>query len=116
MTHGSFDTPPEANRPASILDLACGPAELTDSYLIEAIGRCAGSDWKAASWILERHPRFCRTWGSTAAIRREVRRALTTVVQVIEDSSVTPDQRIELLTRLVAAGIEPGALEPEEDG
>nr|WP_192963034.1 hypothetical protein [Microcystis aeruginosa] len=54
--------------------------------------------------------------GSTAAIRREVRRALTTVVQVIEDSSVTPDQRIELLTRLVAAGIEPGALEPEQDG
>jgi hypothetical protein len=40
---------------------------------------------------------------------------MANVVQAIEDSTLTPEQRTELFTRLGAAGIEPGDLEPEDD-
>jgi hypothetical protein len=41
---------------------------------------------------------------------------MANVVQAIEASTLTPEQRTELFTRLGAAGMEPGALEPAEDG
>lgn len=68
--------------------------------------KISGGDSKDAAWLLTHSPFFREQWSDAAATRREVQKAMNSVVQAIEASSLTADQRIELFTRLGASGME----------
>lgn len=65
----------------------------------------ANGSTQAATWWLTHHPRFRDQFSDAAALRREVASALSTVVQVVQQSDLTPEQQDHLLLRMQAAGL-----------
>lgn len=65
----------------------------------------ANGSTQAATWWLTHHPRFRDQFSDAAALRREVASALATVVQVVQQSDLTPEQQDHLLLRMQAAGL-----------
>jgi AcrR family transcriptional regulator len=59
----------------------------------------------AATWFLTHHPRFRDDFSDAAAVRREVNSVLSTVTQVIRQSSLTPEQQNQLALLMQAAGL-----------
>lgn len=76
-----------------------------EQRLLEAIHSSAATDWRPCTWLLAHSPRWRSTWADQAAIRAEVRRTVATVVGVIGEAGLPPDQERLLLLRLQAAGI-----------
>ena len=70
--------------------------------------KIANGDTRDAQWLLTHSARWRDRWSDAAATRREVLNTLTTVVQVIQQSDLTPEQQDQLLLRMQAAGL--GAL------
>ena len=70
--------------------------------------KIANGDTRDAQWLLTHSARWRDRWSDAAATRREVLNTLTTVVQVIQQSDLTPEQQDKLLLRMQAAGL--GAL------
>jgi hypothetical protein len=109
MTHA---TPPNAARQPTILDHACGPAELTADFLVGEIGRHASTDWRAGAWVLEHDPRF-RPQFSTAGYERTAERSVVQVtLAAIEASDLPPELFHRVLLNLQAKGlglVTPGA-------
>mgnify|MGYP006266532911 CR=1 FL=1 len=62
-------------------------------------------DGKDAAWLLTHSPFFRDEWSDAAATRREVQAVLSTVVQAIQGSDLTPEQQDHLLLRMQAAGL-----------
>lgn len=62
-------------------------------------------DGKDAAWLLTHSPFFRDEWSDAAATRREVQAVLSTVVQTIQGSDLTPEQQDHLLLRMQAAGL-----------
>lgn len=65
----------------------------------------ANGSTHAATWWLTHHPRFRDQFSDAAATRREVASTLATVVQVVQQSDLTPEQQDHLLLRMQAAGL-----------
>lgn len=73
---------------------------------MRAIGIITGSeDPRDAQWWLTHNPTTRDTWSDAAATRREVQAVLSTVVQTIQASDLTPEQQDHLLLRMQAAGL-----------
>jgi hypothetical protein len=72
------------------------------------VAKIANGDTRDAQWLLTHSARWRDRWSDAAATRREVLNTLTTVVQVIQQSDLTPEQQDQLLLRMQAAGL--GAL------
>jgi transcriptional regulator with XRE-family HTH domain len=70
--------------------------------------KIANGDTRDAQWLLTHSARWRDRWSDAAATRREVLNTLNTVVQVIQQSDLTPEQQDQLLLRMQAAGL--GAL------
>lgn len=75
----------------------------------ELAQRIFDGDTRDAQWLLTHSPVWRDTWSDAAATRREVTKALTAVVQVIQASDLTPEQQERLLLRMSAAGIGAGS-------
>ena len=67
--------------------------------------KIANGDTRDAQWLLTHSARWRDRWSDAAATRREVLNTLTTVVQVIQQSDLTPEQQDQLLLRMQAAGL-----------
>jgi transcriptional regulator with XRE-family HTH domain len=67
--------------------------------------KIAKGDTRDAQWLLTHSARWRDRWSDAAATRREVLNTLTTVVQVIQQSDLTPEQQDQLLLRMQAAGL-----------
>ena len=69
------------------------------------VQRIFDGDSRDAQWLLTHSPEWRDSWSDAAHVRREVSKALTSVVQVIQSSDLTPEQQESLLLRMSAAGI-----------
>jgi hypothetical protein len=69
------------------------------------VKKIADGDTRDAQWLLTHSPRWRNTWSDGAALRRELGSVLTTVVQVVQQSDLTPEQQDHLLLRMQAAGL-----------
>lgn len=69
------------------------------------VRKIAEGDNRDAQWLLTHSPRWRNTWSDAAALRREVGSVLATVVQVVQQSDLTPEQQDHLLLRMQAAGL-----------
>ena len=67
--------------------------------------KIAAGDTRDAQWLLTHCARWRDRWSDAAATRREVNNTLAAVVQVIQQSDLTPDQQDHLLLRMQAAGL-----------
>lgn len=67
--------------------------------------KIADGDTRDAQWLLTHSALWRDRWSDAAATRREVYKALTGVVQVIQQSDLTPEQQDRLIMRMQAAGI-----------
>jgi transposase len=73
--------------------------------------KLATGEPKDAAWLLTHSPFFRDEWSDASAARREVQKAMANVAQAIEASSLSPEQRLELFTRLGATGLEPPSVD-----
>jgi hypothetical protein len=71
----------------------------------QQVAKIAAGDTKDAQWLLTHSPRWRETWSDAAATRREVMNTLAAVVQVVQQSDLTPEQQDHLLLRMQAAGL-----------
>lgn len=62
-------------------------------------------DTRDAQWLLTHSARWRDRWSDAAATRREVNNVLTNVVQIIQQSELTQEQRDHLLLQMHAAGL-----------
>ena len=69
------------------------------------VAKIAQGDTRDAQWLLTHSARWRDRWSDAAATRREISNTLATVVQVIQQSGLTPDQQDQLLLRMQAAGL-----------
>lgn len=69
------------------------------------VAKIAQGDTRDAQWLLTHSARWRDHWSDAAATRREISNTLATVVQVIQQSGLTPDQQDQLLLRMQAAGL-----------
>lgn len=67
--------------------------------------KIANGDTRDAQWLLTHSAYWRDRWSDAAATRREVTNTLSTVVQVIQQSDLTPEQQSSLLLRMQAAGL-----------
>lgn len=71
----------------------------------QLVQRIFDGDSRDAQWLLTHSPEWRDSWSDAAHVRREVSKVLTSVVQVIQSSDLTPEQQEALLLRMSAAGI-----------
>lgn len=69
------------------------------------VAKIAGGDTRDAQWLLTHSARWRDRWSDAAATRREINNVLATVVQVVQQSDLTPEQQDHLLLRMQAAGL-----------
>lgn len=69
------------------------------------VAKITDGDTRDAQWLLTHSARWRDRWSDAAATRREINNALSTVVQVIQQSDLTPEQQNHLLLRMQAAGL-----------
>jgi hypothetical protein len=69
------------------------------------VAKIANGDTRDAQWLLTHSARWRDRWSDAAATRREVLNTLTTVVQIIQQSELTPEQQDRLLLQMQAAGL-----------
>lgn len=69
------------------------------------VAKIVDGDTRDAQWLLTHSARWRDSWSDAAATRREINNALSTVVQVIQQSDLTPEQQNHLLLRMQAAGL-----------
>lgn len=67
--------------------------------------KIAQGDSRDAQWLLTHSARWRNNWSDGAATRREVNNALQAVVQVIQQSDLSPEQQDQILLRMQAAGL-----------
>jgi len=67
--------------------------------------KIANGDTRDAQWLLTPSARWRDRWSDAAATRREVLNTLSTVVQIIQQSDLTPEQQEQILLRMQAAGL-----------
>lgn len=73
------------------------------------VAKIAEGDTRDAQWLLTHSARWRDRWSDAAATRREVTNTLSTVVQILQQSDLTPEQQNNLLLRMQAAGLSPQA-------
>lgn len=69
------------------------------------VAKIARGDTRDAQWLLTHSARWRDRWSDAAATRREVNSVLTSVVQIIQQSELTQEQRDHLLLQMHAAGL-----------
>lgn len=69
------------------------------------VAKIADGDTRDAQWLLTHSARWRDRWSDAAATRREVNNVLTNVVQIIQQSELTQEQRDHLLLQMHAAGL-----------
>jgi transcriptional regulator with XRE-family HTH domain len=67
--------------------------------------KIADGDTRDAQWLLTHSARWRDNWSDAAATRREINTTLNTIVQIIQQSDLTPEQQDHLLLRMQAAGL-----------
>lgn len=71
----------------------------------------SSADPRSLAWWLTHHPATRETWSDAAAERRTERRTVTTVLEAVAATGLTPDQERTLLLQMQARGL--GAAPPE---
>lgn len=79
--------------------------EASTSAQARLVARISEGDTRDAQWLLTHSPRWRDMWSDAAATRREVNNTLATVVQVIQQCDLTPEQQDQILLRMQAAGL-----------
>ena len=69
------------------------------------VAKIAQGDTRDAQWLLTHSARWRDRWSDAAATRRELNNLLAAVVQVVQQSELTPEQQDHLLLRMQAAGL-----------
>ncbi len=69
------------------------------------VAKIANGDTRDAQWLLTHSARWRDRWSDAAATRREVLNTLSTVVQIIQQCDLTPEQQEQILLRMQAAGL-----------
>lgn len=82
-----------------------GASKIAQSYLQSLHGQAESGNVNAITWLLTHHPIMRDQFSDAAATRREVQAVLSTVVQAIQGSDLTPEQQDHLLLRMQAAGL-----------
>ena len=100
LTNAKSDEPTELE---TLLSQAIQEAALKGEEAL--VRKIAEGDTRDAQWLLTHSPRWRNTWSDAAALRREVGSVLATVVQVVQQSDLTPEQQDHLLLRMQAAGL-----------
>jgi transcriptional regulator with XRE-family HTH domain len=67
--------------------------------------KIANGDTRDAQWLLTHSARWRDRWSDAAATRREINNVLSNVVQIIQQSDLTPDQQEQIFLRMQAAGL-----------
>lgn len=102
--------PPELNT-RFLRAIQEGPPKIVDAYLGSLHNQATQGSVPAITWLLTHHPKFRDHFSDAAATRRELQKAMCSVAQIIESSSLSPEQRLELFTRLGAVGLEPPSVD-----
>jgi transcriptional regulator with XRE-family HTH domain len=86
-------------------ELSVAIQEAATAGEISLVAKIKDGDTRDAQWLLTHSPRWRERWSDAAATRREVTNTLTTVVQIIQQSELTPEQQDRLLLQMQAAGL-----------
>jgi transcriptional regulator with XRE-family HTH domain len=86
-------------------ELSLAIQEAATAGEISLVAKIKDGDTRDAQWLLTHSPRWRERWSDAAATRREVTSTLTTVVQIIQQSELTPEQQDRLLLQMQAAGL-----------
>jgi len=87
--------------PMSILGCVATDAEA----LVAAVAHAAGSDWKAAGWLLQHLPKHRDLYGEQAHDERVRREILARVMDAISAAGFVPDDERRLLLQMQARGL-----------
>lgn len=87
-----------------------GVAKVNSRYLGYLHEQAENGNVNAITWYLTHHPKLREVWSDAAAERRAVQRSQERTVTTIEQSTLTPEQKRELMLRLASVGEHP---EPE---
>jgi hypothetical protein len=107
---------PDASRLEATLSAVMQEARCEgEQALIASLHTAAnGGNINAATWLLTHSPRWRSTWSDAANLRREVAKVVGGFVKaLLEEESLTQDQRERVLLNLRAQGLE--IEEPGED-
>jgi hypothetical protein len=94
---------PEPTELEAELSVAIQEASLSGERRL--VAKIADGDTRDAQWLLTHSVRWRDRWSDAAATRREVMNTLAAVVQVVQQSDLTPEQQDHLLLRMQAAGL-----------
>ncbi|MGA1785192.1 MAG: hypothetical protein ACO39R_07425, partial [Pontimonas sp.] len=81
-------------------ELSVAIQEAATAGEISLVAKIKDGDTRDAQWLLTHSPRWRERWSDAAATRREVTNTLTTVVQIIQQSELTPEQQDRLLLQM----------------
>jgi uncharacterized membrane protein YebE (DUF533 family) len=82
--------------------LGCDPNDA--DALVAAVAAAAGTDWKAAGWLLQHCPQHREQFGDLAHDQRLKRELLARVVAAIAAAGLVPDDERRVLLQLTAHG------------
>jgi hypothetical protein len=72
--------------------------------LVDAVGRAAATDWKAAAWLLEHHPLSREQYGDLGRDERVRRELLGKVCNAIAAARLAPEDERRVLLQMQAHG------------
>jgi len=73
--------------------------------LVDAVGRAAATDWKAAAWLLEHHPLSREQSGDLGRDERVRRELLARVVAAIAAAALAQEDERRVLLQLQAHAV-----------
>jgi hypothetical protein len=73
--------------------------------LVDAVGRAAATDWKAAAWLLEHHPLSREQYGDLGRDERVRRELLVRVVAAIAAAALAQEDERRVLLQLQAHAV-----------
>ncbi|MCX5955747.1 MAG: hypothetical protein NTW51_04910 [Cyanobacteria bacterium] len=83
--------------------LGCDPNDA--DALVAAVAHAAGSDWRAAGFLLQHHPQHRELYGDQAHDQRLRRQLIAQVVAAIAAAALPPDDERRVLLQLQAHGV-----------
>lgn len=83
--------------------LGCDPNDA--DALLAAVAHAAGSDWRAAGFLLQHHPQHRELYGDLGHDQRIRRQFLAGVIAAIAASELHPDDERRVLLQMQAHGV-----------
>ncbi len=83
--------------------LGCDPNDA--DALVAAVAHAAGSDWRAAGFLLQHHPQHREQFGDLAHDQRIRRQLIAQAVAALAAAGLAPDDERRVLLQMQAHGL-----------